>query len=167
MDSSPAACTNSASNSTCLPLLKAGTGDSVKIMYSVNGTAPVNSTATITLKACFSAATAANRAWRKPSPIIVDDKQCSVKIAAGLPYTGEYTYVVGPDSIPAVFNILALEICEGGAACGTGRSLGYYQVEAINYTPTWLLAMTGVFATIGPIVLASFFVWEFKMKKKV
>jgi len=63
-------CTNYNSNSTCLPQIKAASGDSIKIAYVVNSTYTVNSTATVTLKGCFSPASSANRAWRKFNNVI-------------------------------------------------------------------------------------------------
>jgi hypothetical protein len=47
-----------------------------------------------------------------------------------------------------------------------GMSSGFYQVQPINSQPTWLMAMMGVFATIGPLSLAGFFVWEQYYKKQ-
>lgn len=34
------------------------------------------------------------------------------------------------------------------------------QVQTINATPSWLLALVGVFSCIGPLTLAGFFTWE-------
>ena len=140
-------------------------GNAVKITYNVNTTTPANATSTITLRGCYGAQSSANRAWRKPNPIIAKDKQCSVKIATGLPPAGEYVYKIGDAVAPAVYRVMALEICESGAACAMGSSPGYYETEPINSTPGWLLAMVGVFATIGPVCLAGYFITERKMKK--
>lgn len=156
-------CTTSAPGSACLPQLY--TGDTVKITYNVNTTTPANTTSTITLKGCYGPESSMNRAWRKPKPVIKDDKQCSVKIAAGLPPTGEYTYTVKDNTAPAVYRIMALEICPGNVACSLGKSVAFYQTQPINSQPGWLMAMVGVFSTIGPITLAAYFVTERHMKK--
>lgn len=39
------------------------------------------------------------------------------------------------------------------------------QIQPINSTPSWLLAMVGVFCCIGPLTLAGFFTWEKVIKK--
>ena len=39
------------------------------------------------------------------------------------------------------------------------------QIQPINSTPSWLLAMVGVFSCIGPLTLAGFFTWEKVIKK--
>ena len=39
------------------------------------------------------------------------------------------------------------------------------QVNTINSTPSWLLALVGVFCCIGPLTLAGFFTWEKVLKK--
>lgn len=90
-------------------------------------------------------------------------------IAAGLPPQGDFVWKVGPNVAPAVYSIIALEICAGGQYCGmsaTGAS-GYFQVFPVEDRPTWLMAMAGCFAAIGPLALASFFIWEWKLKKSV
>jgi hypothetical protein len=141
-------------------------GDKVFIKYFVNSTAPVNTTSTITLKACFGPQSSANRAWRKAAPVIVDDKSCSTKITAGLPPTGNFTYTVTNRLAPAVYRIQALEICTDNVACSYGASTGFFQTYTINATPGWLMAMAGCFSAIGPLSLAAFFVWERNIKKK-
>jgi hypothetical protein len=111
-----------------------------------------------------------NRAWRKANPVISLDKQCGVAIAAGLPPQGDFVWKVGPNVAPAVYSIIALEVCAGGQYCGIsaagGAGSGYFQVFPVEDRPTWLMACAGAFAAIGPLSLASFFVWEWKIKKK-
>lgn len=136
------------------------------IQYSVNSTTPVNSTSTITLKACFGPESSLNRAWRKPNPVIVDDKQCSTKIASKLPPTGQYLYGIAGNAAPAVYRVIAIEICADGTACSMGASPGFFQVLASNSTPGWLMAMTGAFAAIGPVTLTGFFMFEHYIKKR-
>jgi len=99
-------------------------------------------------------------------PHLQNDKQCSVKIASGLPPQGEYTYTPGPNSIPAVYNVLALTVCSDGAYCSMGKSAGYFQINEINSTPAWLLTLSGIFAAIGPLCLALYFVAERYLKKR-
>lgn len=89
-----------------------------------------------------------------------------MKIASGLPPQGNFTYTPGPNTPPAVYQVLVLEICQGGAACGMGMSSGFYQVQAIDSRPAWLMAIMGVFSIIGPLSLAGFFVWEQYYKKQ-
>jgi High-affinity nitrate transporter accessory len=136
------------------------------INYAVNTTTPANATSTINLKACFGPQSSANRAWRKPNPVIVDDKSCSTKITTGLPPTGNFTYTVTTRLAPAVYRIQALEICPGNVACSMGASAAYFQTYTIDATPGWLMAMAGCFAALGPLSLVAFFVWEQYMKKR-
>lgn len=157
-------CNVTAPGSDCLPKLYAG--DAVLITYNVNTTTPANSTSTVTLKACFGAESSLNRAWRKPGPLIADDKQCSTKVATKLPPTGQYLYGIAENTAPAVYRIIAIEICADGTACSMGASPGFYQVMHSNSRPGWLMAMTGVFAAIGPVVLAGFFITEHYIKKR-
>lgn len=163
----PPPCNATAPGSACLPVLDAGVGQSVTITYSVNSSYVANTSSTVTLKGCFSATSSANRAWRKANPIIAKDKQCSVKIATGLPAAGgNFTFKLGPNMAPAVYRVLALEVCTGGAFCAMGSSPGYFQVLAIDSRPKWLIVMASCFAAIGPVSLAAFFVWEQKIKKQ-
>lgn len=45
------------------------------------------------------------------------------------------------------------------------RPASRLQIIPINSTPGWLLALTGVFCAIGPVVLAGFFIVEKVIKK--
>lgn len=40
------------------------------------------------------------------------------------------------------------------------------QIIPINSTPSWLMALVGVFCTLGPLTLTGFFVWERLLKKE-
>ena len=148
--------------------MQAGVGQSVAIAYAVNTTFAPNSTSTITLKGCYGLQSTSNRAWRKANPVISLDKQCGVAIAAGLPPQGEFTWKVGPNTAPAVYSVIALEVCAGGLYCGSSATAasGYFQVLLVNDRPTWLMVMAGCFAALGPLSLASFFIWENKFKAK-
>ena len=163
VESNSPPCPLSAPNSACLPQLYPG--DVVKISYAVNTTTPANATSTVTLKACFGPQSSVNRAWRKPNANITLDKQCSTKIAANLPPEGEFNYIISSNVPPAVYRVLAMEFCTGGAVCGLGASQGFYEVNLADVTPSWLMALVGVFATIGPLTLIGFFVTERYLKK--
>lgn len=74
----------------------------------------------------------------------------------------------GANTPPAIYNIQLLEVVAGSnpkSYAAMGRSLGFFQIDPINSTPSWLLALVGVFCCIGPLTLAGFFTWEKVIKK--
>lgn len=143
--------------------VSAGVGQAVTVTYSLNSTYPANTNSTVKMMRCFGPESTKNRAWRKANPVISLDKQCK-QIAVGLPSTGSYTWLLDANVPPAVYKFTALEVCADGLYCGIGSST-FFQALAIDSTPTWLLAMTGAFAAIGPISMVGYFVYEQKMKK--
>lgn len=160
--------------SNCLPQVSVPEHDSITINYSGPVGAPGN---TISLMSCYAPVSTANRAWRKAEPVINKDKQCNTgeatsgkPFATGLPTgTGSFTWTPGPNTPPATYFIQLLEIVADSGSDPTyaamGRSPGQYTIIPINSTPGWLLALTGVFCAIGPVVLAGFFIVEKVIKK--
>lgn len=156
-------------NRACLPQVMVTDGDSVIIRWEGPAGAPGN---TLSLMTCFSNASAVDRPWRKANPVISKDKKCNVAypFAEDLP-TGSGSYVWTPDANtpPAIYNIQLLEVQANSSPTNysaMGRSPGFFQVQTINATPSWLLAMVGVFCCIGPLTLAGFFTWEKVLKKE-
>ena len=49
--------------------------------------------------------------------------------------------------------------------CAYGQSKGFFQVIDDDALPSWMLACIGCFACIGPLILATFLLWEYKFKK--
>ncbi|EFN52612.1 hypothetical protein CHLNCDRAFT_138676 [Chlorella variabilis] len=164
----PAPCTQfDPSTSTCLPQGSVPDGDSITIAYSGPAT-PGN---TVSLMFCYSNTSSVNRAWRKYNAVISEDKKCNVAkpFKTGLP-TGEgsFKWTPGPNSAPSTYQIQLLEVVAGSdptTYAASGKSEGYYQIIPIDSRPTWLMALVGVFCTVGPITLAGFFTYE-KIYKK-
>jgi hypothetical protein len=155
-------------NRACLPQISVPNGDSVIIRWEGPAGAAGN---TLSLMTCFSNASAADRPWRKANAVISKDKKCNVgsPFVEGLPTgSGSYVWYPGVNTPPAIYNIQLLEVQANSDPTNytaMGRDPGFFQVQPINATPSWLLALVGVFACIGPLTLAGFFTWEKVIKK--
>jgi hypothetical protein len=160
----PAPCNSSAPGSPCLAVLQAGSGAAVEVAYATS--APLNASSSASLVACFGAQSAAGRPWRKANPVISKDKSCSVVAVQGLPPAGAFTWKLGPDVPPAVYQVRVLELCAGGVYCATGTSPGYFQVSVADDRPGWLMAVMGVSACVGPAALAVTWIAQAQRKYK-
>lgn len=153
----------------CYPQVTVPDHDSITIAYSGPAGAAGN---TISIMSCYVATYSKNRAWRKASPIISKDKQCNVAkpFKTGLPTgTGSFTWTPGPNTPGSVYFMQVLEVVAGSdpkTYAAMGRSVGNFQIIPIDSRPAWLMAMVGVFCSVGPIVLTGFFVWEKVLKKE-
>ncbi|KAI7840574.1 hypothetical protein COHA_005727 [Chlorella ohadii] len=159
-------------NRACLPqastCVSVPNGDSVIIRWEGPAGAAGN---TLSLMTCFSNSSAVDRPWRKANAVISKDKKCNVEkpFKQGLPTgSGSYVWTPGANTPPAIYNIQLLEVQANSDPTNytaMGRSVGFFQIQPINSTPSWLLAMVGVFSCIGPLTLAGFFTWEKVIKK--
>merc|ERR1712051_134554 len=81
-------------------------------------------------------------------------------------YAPKPEYQVNSTSTPqATYFMQVVEICEDGTYCSYGNST-YFTVNMIDDVTTWIKAVSGVLAAIGPLTLIGFFVVENKLKKK-
>lgn len=157
-------CDNDSPTAECMTTLQANV-DSVIVNYAPKPGYALNTTSTIRLQMCYSTPNIADRPWRKYNDVISKNKQCPLDIATNLTPEGEYTYAL-PDYIPqGTYFMQAIEVCADGTYCAYGNST-YFTVDMIDDIPTWVQAISGVLAVIGPVSLAGFFVVEQKLKKK-
>ena len=107
---------------------------------------------------------------RRPPPLRPPPRRCARPLAgspAALPPLA-FAPPAGPNSAPSTYQIQLLEVVAGSdptTYAASGKSEGYYQIIPIDSRPTWLMALVGVFCTVGPITLAGFFTYE-KIYKK-
>lgn len=80
--------------------------------------------------------------------------------AFAVPTIFAYSYDVGANTAPSVYNVQIIEVCENGTYCAMGISPGYFEVNAIDSRPAWLMILTGMFSSLGPLLLGAYMVWD-------
>merc|ERR1712051_2171 len=160
----PVPCDNDSPDAACMTTLQADV-DSVIVNYAPKPEYQVNSTSTVRLQLCYSTPSTNDRPWRKYNDVISKNKQCPLDIATNLSPEGEYTYFLPNYTLQATYFMQVVEICEDGTYCSYGNST-YFTVNMIDDVTTWIKAVSGVLAAIGPLTLIGFFVVENKLKKK-
>jgi hypothetical protein len=156
-------CDSPSANAACMTTLQASQS-SITVKYETKPDFPVNSTSTVRIQMCYGPENIVDRPWRKFNDVISKNKQCPLDITTNAPAEGEYTYAL-PDYIPqSVYFMQVVEVCEDGTYCAYGNST-YFNVDMIDDTPTWVNAVSGVLAAIGPITLGGFFLVEQKLRK--
>lgn len=104
-----------------------------------------------------------------PLPIAQKDSRCKHKVTpeggwqqTGAVYTGTWTV---SDNMPTATYFVRALVKQGGTYVATGVSTGFFQIDSINSRPTSLKIAAGVLMPVGPLLLASYFIWE-RLKKK-
>ncbi|KAL3141564.1 hypothetical protein ABBQ32_004809 [Trebouxia sp. C0010 RCD-2024] len=167
-------CTGRMWHSTCLPRLQAENPNrKAVISYNVLPNATLTPGAHVILKACYSAPSAYDRAWRKANNIIVLDKLCpyTVPSAQPLPPTTGTAQWVPTQHVPdAAYFIRALAYCPnatyGTSPCGVGNSKAFFAVDQIKSRPGYLLGAIIGMCFAGPLVFVSYFAIDSALSKR-
>lgn len=182
----PVACT---APTGCPPALNADLGSALRFtltrkagpnktadgeMATLAGTAPV----LLMLRGCFSRPSTVDRPWRRTAPIIDKDRSCPAALAPPRALTAAETAVGAPPlvfefAIPknapkATWFASALFECADKAQCAyeTTNGTAFWQTEAVQSKPASLIAAAAVCSTIGPAILAAFFVKDHVVGRK-
>jgi len=166
----------------CLPALGADQGSSLRItltrvaaknataadgaLSTLTGGAPVK----LTLKACFSKPSTADRPWRRAAPVVDKDRSCPVSLAPPRQLTAAETAVGAPPLVfdfkvpknapKAAWYASAMLECADKQLCQheTTNGTAFWQTQAAQSRPASLIAAASVCSAVAPGMLALFFV---------
>jgi hypothetical protein len=160
-------------NAPGIPILLGGT-DKILISYAVKPAFTANTTGTVTLRVCWSKASAKDRPWRAITPNLAENKQCKNVVARGLnPSSGTYTYTLANTIGIGQMFVRAVVYCAPTGtnppishACAYGDSVGFFQVQKIDSTPAKIKISVGVLSCLGPLFLIGYFTYDKVLKKR-